>query len=96
MHALFVKMRVKPEGLDALWDAVTDVARRVRDEPGYIAFEPFRPADGSPVVMIFEKWADRAALETHEALSYMKELYGRLGSLLDGAPDLTEMTAVSS
>lgn len=92
MHAVFVKMAVKPESLEELASAVADVARRVREEPGYIAFEPFRPADGAPTIMIFEKWSDRAALQTHEALPYMKELYARLTPMLADKPEVTEIT----
>jgi quinol monooxygenase YgiN len=59
-------------------DAVADILRQLapltRAEPGCLQYEVHRHADDANTFMLFERFADEAALEAHTASPHVQEL----------------------
>ena len=68
----------RPETLDALLAVCLDHVRRSRTEPGCISHDVFVDAENPLRIFFFERWADRAAPETHFAVpgsnTFMREI----------------------
>lgn len=91
MYTVFATIPVKSEHMDEACDAVAAIVPATRSEEGCHAFEPHRTADGSPTILIYEKWADRAAFDFHHAQDYTKDVFAKYENLLASAPALVEV-----
>jgi quinol monooxygenase YgiN len=78
-------MKAKPESVDAVRNACTQAIEAVHSEPGCDLYS-LHEADGTFVFV--EQWADADALQTHSAAPAVATLFGTIGELLDGAPDI--------
>ena len=68
MLALWVKVRVKPEGRERFLAAIeTDALGSERDEPGCLRFNVLQDQRDENVYYFFEVYRDEAALEAHRA-----------------------------
>lgn len=84
-------MKAKPESVDAVRNACTTAIAAVHDEPGCQLYS-LHEADGTFVFV--EQWADADALKTHSAAPAIGTLFGAIGELLDGAPDIKMLAPV--
>lgn len=84
-------MKAKPESVDAVRDACTKAIEAVHKEPGCDLYS-LHEADGTFVFV--EQWADAEALKAHSAAPAVRELFGTVGELLDGAPDIKMLQPV--
>jgi quinol monooxygenase YgiN len=91
-YAVFATIPVKPEHLHDARDAVADIVLQTRAEAGCEHFEPYRAADGSANIYIFERWADRAAFDFHHAQDYTKAVFAKYEGWLRADPVLVEVT----
>jgi quinol monooxygenase YgiN len=91
-YTVFATIPVKPEHFDDAQRAVAAIVPQTRAESGCKCFEPYRAADGSPEIHIFERWADRAAFDFHHAQSYTIDVFARYENWLRSAPVLVEVT----
>jgi quinol monooxygenase YgiN len=91
-YTVFATIPVRPEHLDDARAAVEAIVPQTRAETGCEAFEPYRAADGSPNIFIFERWADRAAFDFHHAQSYTQDVFARYENWLRDEPSLVEVT----
>ncbi|MFC3214307.1 MULTISPECIES: putative quinol monooxygenase [Novosphingobium] len=91
-YTVFATIPVKPEHLEDAREAVAGIVPRTRAEDGCEHFEPYRAADGSSNLYIFERWADRAAFDFHHAQEYTKDVFAKYEGWLRGAPTLVEVT----
>src|SRR3954451_22846443 len=65
-YVIVAELTVPPERLDAFIAHSLDDARdSVANEPGCRQFDVHVPADGSPTVVLYEVYDDRAAFEAH-------------------------------
>jgi quinol monooxygenase YgiN len=78
-------MKAKPESVDAVRDACTTAIEAVHQEPGCDLYA-LHEADGTFIFV--EQWADADALQTHSTAPAVATLFGTVGELLDGAPDI--------
>jgi len=90
-YTVFATIPVKPEHLDDARDAVAAIVPQTRDEAGCEHFEPYRAADGTSNLYIFERWADRAAFDFHHAQDYTKAVFAQYENWLRDAPTLVEV-----
>jgi len=68
MLALWVKVRVKPEGRERFLKAIeVDAIGSERDEPGCLRFNVLQDQQDANVYYFFEVYRDEAALEAHRA-----------------------------
>ena len=84
-------MKAKPESVDAVRNACTQAIEAVHSEPGCDLYS-LHEADGTFVFV--EQWADADALKTHSTAPAVATLFGTVGELLDGAPDIKMLTPV--
>lgn len=84
-------MKAKPDSVDAVRNACTKAIEAVHDEPGCQLYS-LHEADGTFVFI--EQWADADALTTHSSAPAVGELFGTVGELLDGAPDIKMLQPV--
>jgi quinol monooxygenase YgiN len=84
-------MKAKPESVDAVRDACTQAIAAVHSEPGCDLYS-LHEADGTFVFV--EQWADADALKTHSSAPAVATLFGTVGELLDGAPDIKMLQPV--
>jgi len=84
-------MKAKPESVDAVRNACTQAIEAVHSEPGCDLYS-LHEADGTFVFV--EQWADADALKTHSTAPAVATLFGTVGELLDGAPDIKRLTPV--
>jgi quinol monooxygenase YgiN len=84
-------MKAKPESVDAVRDACTTAIEAVHGEPGCDLYS-LHEADGTFVFV--EQWADGDALQTHSKAPAVATMFGAIGDLLDGAPDIKVLAPV--
>lgn len=84
-------MKAKPESVDAVREACTKAIEAVHSEPGCDLYS-LHEADGTFVFV--EQWADADALKTHSSAPAVTALFGTVGELLDGAPDIKMLQPV--
>jgi quinol monooxygenase YgiN len=84
-------MKAKPESVDTVREACKRAIEAVHDEPGCQLYA-LHEADGTFVFV--EQWADADALKTHSTAPAVTGMFGEIGSLLDGAPDIKMLAAV--
>jgi quinol monooxygenase YgiN len=84
-------MKAKPESVDAVRDACKQAIEAVHSEPGCDLYS-LHEADGTFVFV--EQWADADALKTHSTAPAVGTLFGTVGDLLDGAPDIKMLQPV--
>lgn len=84
-------MKAKPESVDAVRDACKQAIEAVHAEPGCDLYS-LHEADGTFVFI--EQWADADALTAHSQAPAVATLFGTVGELLDGAPDIKMLQPV--
>lgn len=84
-------MKAKPESVDAVREACTNAIAAVHEEPGCQLYS-LHESDGTFVFV--EQWADADALKTHSTAPASGTLFGSIGELLDGAPDIKMLQPV--
>ena len=84
-------MKAKPESVDAVREACTNAVAAVHEEPGCQLYS-LHEADGTFVFV--EQWADADALKAHSTAPAIGTLFGSIGELLDGAPDIKMLQPV--
>ena len=84
-------MTAKPESVDEVRAACATAIEAVHGEPGCELYT-LHEADGTFVFV--EQWADEDALKTHGTAPAIGALFGTIGPLLEGAPDIKMLTPV--
>jgi quinol monooxygenase YgiN len=84
-------MQAKPESVEAVREACTKAIEAVHSEPGCDLYS-LHEADGTFVFV--EQWADADALQKHSTAPAVATLFGTVGELLDGAPDIKMLQPV--
>ncbi|OBG87670.1 antibiotic biosynthesis monooxygenase [Mycobacterium sp. NS-7484] len=84
-------MKAKPESVDAVREACTKAVAAVHEEPGCQLYS-LHETDGTFVFV--EQWADADALKAHSTAPAIGALFGTVGELLDGAPDIKMLQPV--
>ncbi len=86
MLTFTAKLTVK-EGHEEEFERMMRIAvPKVREEPGNHVYIFHRAKDHARQFMIYEEYADQAALDAHRA--HLRELGIDLRAVLDGAPEL--------
>ena len=94
MLALWVKVRVKPEGRERFLKAIeVDAVGSERDEPGCMRFNVLRDDQDQNVYYFYEVYRDEAALEAHRAAPHYA-VWRAAADTLDGAPQATRCQTV--
>ena len=94
MLAIWVKVRVKPEGRERFLKAIEiDALGSERDEPGCLRFNVLRDQNDENVYYFYEVYRDAAALEAHRAAPHY-EVWHAAADTLDGTPVATRCETI--
>ena len=89
-------MRAKPGREAALQDHLMTLIGLSRAEPGCIYYDLLRQQDDPSVFVMFENWTDRAELDKHLQMSYMRDFGAALPDLLRSPLELQLLDMVSA
>ncbi|MCD9028365.1 antibiotic biosynthesis monooxygenase [Luteimonas sp. BDR2-5] len=64
--ALFSTIALQPDTYDGFASVLRNNVHASREEAGNVSFEVFRPEDGTPTLLLFERWRDQAAIDSHD------------------------------
>ena len=94
MLAIWVKVRVKPEGRDKFLKAIeADALGSERDEPGCLRFNVLQDEKDQNVYYFYEVYKDQAALEAHRQAPHYAT-WRAAADTLDGPTEPTRCTPV--
>jgi autoinducer 2-degrading protein len=94
MLAMWVKVRVKPEGRERFLQAIeVDALGSEKDEPGCLRFNVLHDQQDPNVYYFFEVYRDEAALEAHRAAPHYA-VWRAAAYTLDGPPQATRCDTV--
>ena len=94
MLAMWVKVRVKPEGRDRFLKAIeVDALGSERDEPGCLRFNVLHDQQDPNVYYFYEVYRDEAALEAHRAAPHYAVWRG-VADVLEGPTEPTRCQTV--
>jgi autoinducer 2-degrading protein len=94
MLALWVKVRVKPEGRERFLQAIeVDALGSERDEAGCMRFNVLQDGQDPNTYYFYEVYRDEAALEAHRAAPHYA-VWRAAADTLDGTPQATRCNSV--
>jgi (4S)-4-hydroxy-5-phosphonooxypentane-2,3-dione isomerase len=94
MLAMWVKVRIKPEGRERFLKAIeVDAIGSERDEPGCLRFNVLQDQQDENVYYFYEAYRDEAALEAHRAAPHYA-VWRAAADTLDGPPQATRTHTV--
>jgi autoinducer 2-degrading protein len=94
MLAVWVKVRVRPEGRQRFLQAIeTDALGSERDEPGCIRFNVLRDEKDENIFYFYEVYKDQAALDAHRTMPHYA-VWRAAGDTLDGPTEATRCATV--
>ena len=94
MLAMWVKVRVKPEGRQKILEAIDhDALGSEKDEAGCLRFNVLQDMSDENVYYFFEVYKDEAALEAHRAAPHYA-VWRAAADTLDGPAQATRCTPV--
>ena len=77
---------LRPDAVDEALALSRDHVARSRTEPGCISHDVHIHVDEPNRIVFVERWADRAALDTHFAVPESRAFARALTALADGSP----------
>jgi quinol monooxygenase YgiN len=90
---LYAEFTAKPDSESVVQTLISDLAQKVRQEPGNTEFTVYSVRDNPRKFFVFEKYLDDASFEAHIDAEYGVIFNRRLGSLIEkGASQLTFLT----
>lgn len=92
--ALFGTISLRPDTYESFAAVLGENVRSSRQEPGNVSFEVFRPEDGSPTLLLFERWKDQAAIDTHMQQPNLKAVIEAVQSTGADASETHELVEV--
>jgi (4S)-4-hydroxy-5-phosphonooxypentane-2,3-dione isomerase len=94
MLAMWVKVRVKPDGRERFLKAIeVDAVGSERDEPGCLRFNVLQDAQDPDLYYFYEVYRDEAALEAHRAAPHYAVWRGAADTL-DGPAQATRCESI--
>jgi quinol monooxygenase YgiN len=94
---LYAEFTAKPGAESEVQTLISDLAEKVRREPGNTEFTVYRERDNPRKFFVFEEYLDEASFEAHIRAEYGVIFNQRLASLIEeGASQLTPLTRADS
>jgi quinol monooxygenase YgiN len=74
MISFIVRLRFEAEDHDAVAECLRTLTAASRKEPGCVSYVPHFVEDDANMVVIYEQYADQAAVDAHRASPHFAEL----------------------
>lgn len=89
MLTIVAKMKIKAGREGEAEAALQNMIEYVRrDEPGTLRYALHRSVGDATHLLMYEQYADQAAVDTHGTSDRIQQLFATLGPLLDGQPSI--------
>ena len=82
----------KPEKREELGDLLAKAAATSRNDAGCVSYAFHRDLEDPDRYVSVEVWEDQASLDAHFQAPHLAELFGVMGDMLAGAPDIKTYT----
>jgi len=82
------KLKAKSGKDEEIEKILTDMVGKVGQEEGTLTYTLHRSRKDPTVFLFYEKYKDKDALSFHSSTPYFKEMFGAIGPLLDGDPEI--------
>lgn len=82
MIILNAKITVKPDKREEVISKMQDLIKATREEPGCVNYELYASTEDENVLMMFEKWESRDALDSHIETEHFKAFGEEIGIYL--------------
>ena len=92
---VIARAKAKPGKENALQQALIDVAKPTRAQPGSVAFSLFRSKEDPSVIIGFERWASSKDHEKHLQGPHVQKLMAAMSDLLAEPPQITSYNIVN-
>jgi len=96
MVTIIAKIPVKEEKVDEVIEMFKELIIEVAKEEGTKVYKLCRDKKNPNVLVVMEAYKDQDALQTHGSTPHFQEFFGKVGPLLDGAPEMTIMEQIAS
>ena len=94
MPSVIATIKVQPDKIDEAKSLFAKLAKDVSaNEPGTLAYIPHQRSDEAATFVFYEKYADKAAFDTHGA--NLAKVGKEFAGVLAGAPEIVFMEEVS-
>lgn len=85
---LGIRVKIKAGAGEKFEAAFAAARKETRKEKGNLAYDLNRSADEDTVYVLYERWADLAALQAHLKTPHVTKLFQEVGDLFEGQPEL--------
>lgn len=96
MVGLVAKVKVKEGRMEEALGLFRDLLKDVRNEPGTLSYTINRDPAEPNVIYVLERYQDDAALKAHMSTPHFGAFFARMGSLLDGNPEMRVLEEVAA
>jgi quinol monooxygenase YgiN len=95
MMTIVARMRIKGDKTAEAEQALLEMAEYVRaNEPGTLRYTLHRGIGDPTQLLMYEQYADQAAVDAHGTSARIQQLFATLGPLLDGQPSIEMFTEI--
>jgi quinol monooxygenase YgiN len=85
---IIASAKAKPGKEKALEQALLDVAKPTRSQPGSVAFSLYRSVENPSVIIAFERWASKKEHERHLQGAHVQKLMAAMADILAEPPQI--------
>ena len=85
---LVISAKVKDGTADKFEAAFAKAQKETRKEKGCLTYDLNRDPRAAGRYLVYERWKDLAALEAHLTSDHIKALFGEIGPVFDGEPEV--------
>ncbi len=96
MISLVAKLPIKEGKMDEAVAAFKELMVEVAKEEGTLSYTINRPQKDPNMLVVMERYRDKAALDFHSSTPHFKAFFAKSGALMAGRPELTVMEEIHS
>ena len=96
MIGVIAKIAVKEGKADEAIDLIKTLMAEVAKEEGTLAYTMNQDPSNPNMIVIMERYRDKAALDYHSSTPHFKAFFNKVGGLLAGKPEIRVMDEIHS
>ena len=96
MLAVIAKLPIKEGKMDEAIAGFKALMEKVAKEEGTMMYSLNRDPANPNVLVMVERYKDKAALEAHSSSDYFKEFFKTSGAFIGGRPEITRLEEIAS
>ncbi len=96
MISLVAKLPIKEGKMEEAIQAFKELMAEVAKEEGTLSYTINRPQKDPNMLVVMERYKDKAALDFHSSTPHFKAFFAQSGALMAGRPELTVMEEIHS